>query len=248
MENSMKKTLAEALTKLVGAEDGNKKIESVSLVGVVNKVVDTKFHALLNWAEYQQANVYSFYVRYTDGTSKTIETYDQEDINYYLSIIEHQKKKEKQIRQAQENSTVIDKGSIINQLSQLTELREKNVISEDVYNAQRSELLALLEAPKAKKEIQQVPVYNLHIKRRKKRKMGDAKEFLIVDKKRIRSLDLDEEAHYKLEVGTHTIRLGRAALRSEEYEIVIDKDDAKEYELLFDVGFAAFKTELYECE
>lgn len=150
---------------------GQKTIKSVKLIGVTNQVVDTKLHAFLNWQEHIQANVYSFFVRYTDGTSRTVETYDQDEVSYYMSFVERE---EKRVNKSKET---FGRDEVFNQLTQLVNLKDRNVISDEVFERERNLLLAKLDESVSDEDTDKG--YNLWIHRTKKRSAGNAKEHLI---------------------------------------------------------------------
>lgn len=217
---------------------GQKTIKSVKLIGVTNQVVDTKLHAFLNWQEHIQANVYSFFVRYTDGTSRTVETYDQDEVSYYMSFVERE---EKRVNKSKET---FDRDEVFNQLTQLVNLKDRNVISDEVFERERNLLLAKLDESVSDEDTDKG--YNLWIHRTKKRSAGNAKEHLILDGVKRKEIDLDSDVYLTLENGVHTIQFYRIAYYSDKYEIEINSKDSA-YEVEFACNMV-FRINVYELE
>jgi hypothetical protein len=142
------------------------KIQSVQLMGVTNQIVDTKLHAFMNWQENIQANVYSFYVTYENGSHKTIQTYKEDEVSYYMGYIKDKGK---------DADPLALQGNILEQLEKIKRLFDQNVIDETTYNKQRIELVNRLNG-----SVEETDETNIYIVRDKPQKSGEAKMFLYI--------------------------------------------------------------------
>ena len=184
------------------------KIRSVQLMGVTNQIVDTKLHAFMNWQENIQANVYSFYVTYENGTHKTIQTYKEDEVSYYMSFIKDNEN---------DTDSLALQGSVIDQLEKIKRLFDQNVIDETTYNKQRIELVNRLNG-----NVKRTDETNISIFRDKPQKRGEAKMFLYIDGKKNTEVYSHVDLH--LNEGTYTIWFQRMALSSNKLMLCIKKN------------------------
>ena len=204
------------------------KIRSVQLMGVTNQIVDTKLHAFMNWQENIQANVYSFYVTYENGSHKTIQTYKEDEVSYYMSYIKDK---------GNDTDSLALQGNIIDQLEKIKRLFDQNVIDETTYNKQRIELVNKLNS-----SAENTDVTNIYIARDKPQKSGEAKMFLYIDGKK--DTEVDNHVSFHLNEGTYTIWFQRMALSSNKLMLCIKKN--VKYNISIKVGMLSLKATISE--
>lgn len=201
-----------------------REIESCTLMGVTNQCVDYKLHAILNYQEDIYANVYSFYVKYTDGTAETVQVYQQSEVDYYMSFCKTDKP-------ANTNTTSTNKlannSSIYDDLLKLEQLHEKGIIPTDLFETQKEELLKQLSATNETKEIietTQEPKDNIVIIRAVPRPRGAAQTCLYIDNKYQKN-NLDKDIIITLPLGEHSIYFKWGIYKSEVINLNI-KDNS----------------------
>ena len=204
------------------------KIQSVQLMGVTNQIVDTKLHAFMNWQENIQANVYSFYVTYTNGSHKTIQTYKEDEVSYYMSYIKDK---------GNDTDSLALQDNIIDQLEKIKRLFDQNVIDETTYNKQRIALVSRLNS-----SMEKTDETNVYIVRDKPQKSGEAKMILYIDGEKDTEVVNHVDLH--LNEGTYTIWFQRMALSSNKLMICIKRN--VKYNISIKVGMFSINASISE--
>lgn len=120
-----------------------KKIVSCKLLGITSQCVDTKLNPFLNLQRDIYANVYSFYVTYEDGESKTVQVHNKGEVDYYMQYVEKDETKKNEPEPQDDTSDVLD------QLSKLNSLHKDGIIPDDMFEEKKNALLEKLSKPQA---------------------------------------------------------------------------------------------------
>ncbi|WP_102342748.1 hypothetical protein [Galactobacillus timonensis] len=198
-------------------------VTNVELLGVVNKVVDTKLHAVLNFAEYVQGDEYSFFVS-TENGSRRITTCDPHEVDV-LTRAANAFKKDKELLKNQ-NGLSDGTAQIINQLSQLTDLLEKNVISKAKYEELAGPLLNSLNGPK--QSARKIPANNFYVYEvdHATSKMMSAVILPVIDGKKYKKSSVGANTYgaFSLPIGEHTFQAKMGAFTSLEWNFNIENE------------------------
>lgn len=221
-----------------------KEIKSAKFMGVTNQCVDFKLHPILNFQEDIYANVYTFYVTYTDNTSKTIQTYDEKEISHYMQYTNQEDKEGLQ----QPSVEVKDDTSILDNLSKLKLLHDEGVIPDELFEKKRKELLSIIETNVNKSNDnygKEITHDNIIIHRGNVRSNGESKTILILDDEKMKGYSTDHEIKLNLSQGEHTICFQRAAMRSKEVNFTILGNE--KYRIIFTPKMFNINVEIIKC-
>ncbi len=208
----------------------NKSIKSAKFLGV-RTGEDTGFLATYNYS------IYSFFVRYTDGSSETIQLapdFKAKDKKLFKTLMDLSNESPKEPTPAPsryETTKVRTSSEIYSDLKSIKELYDSGVLSDDIYEEQKEKLLSELTSSDKSDNSVAPSEDNLFIKRNGSRPVGEAHTIVYIDNVPHKEYDIDRGVGIKLEPGTHTIYFKRAAVKSAPIEITIVSNEV--YQIAF---------------
>ena len=208
----------------------NKSIKSAKFLGV-RTGEDTGFLATYNYS------IYSFFVRYTDGSSETIQLapdYKAKDRKLFKTLMDLSNEAPEALAQStakHKPPMARSSSDIYSDLKSIKELHDSGVLSDDIYEEQKEKLLSELTSSDKSDNSAAPSEDNLFIKRNGSRPVGEAHTIVYIDNVPHKEYDIDRGVGIKLEPGTHTVYFKRAAVKSAPLEITIVSDEV--YQIVF---------------
>lgn len=145
-----------------------------------------------------------------------LQTYDDDEISELMEFVEQSKLSKK----ASADPGVNDVATVLESLYKLTTLYDNGVIDSKTYVYQKESLVRQLQEPAPEKFED-----NLTVRRKHKRRMGDAKIYLYIDGKK--NCEVEDPVTLTLSEGEYIIQFRVAALRTRPRTIVIESHGDK---------------------